>query len=704
MLLSELGRIYKEQLFKFFGPSVIHFQHEITLLPSLFLLTLASYKSFYKDSFGNSYDYYTLLLTTFWLGKYLLIRILCVNDYGLVSKALTRIYFAGQYCDYVNITCYEKSSSSITSTSNNSSSAQFPSCYSNSGWLDIFFSTKKYIESNVGYLLCQMVSYVTSSTVESSNGNIISNNTNKRGSTSAKSTSTTRHLLNHNGPYYKLIEQYSPPLQLCIAVVVMLFFCITIFVLPPIKARGDSSVSSYLSSSPLWRISSPSSFMSRDVPSFHGGFSSPGGAASPGLENGFVGTTSPGLENGFIGVSSSSSSFSSSGSFYVPHYGNSILGIKSLLGGSLNLDEETPSLLKYFFWMSIVGTVTSLIFYARLMLPIPDLMTCDNLWKAASVSAIATVNLSFPFGFCSKHKVKKDVAWAEQIISIQHQPRLHLYTFTILLRIIEALWLCVILPQSAFTCKVTHHCESGLSFYNQRNSSVYYQSIVWDSFTTLIIFVSVLFLSFHCLVGQMILLHRNYLSPIGYLTCETVSNFKQNPSSIDDYVNDTAVETTYTNFSPNRNHTPSSSSRRYYRRSPTTPANSTNNPPSSNITPSHYDTTDVPSYKNSFTNNIFSSLLFNIHMLFSYELSHPSTSFILNIMAYAQFVIFVLFLLLYLFLSFFHTYDLTALQLVLLAHGIPTWRCLVKIGVTDSAELNGIATDINNHVQKISSF
>ena len=68
--------------YRILGPTTVHLEHEICLILTTTFLTAASLISLYSSSFGTRGDYTYLVLTSLWLSRHLLHRIICTTDIG----------------------------------------------------------------------------------------------------------------------------------------------------------------------------------------------------------------------------------------------------------------------------------------------------------------------------------------------------------------------------------------------------------------------------------------------------------------------------------------------------------------------------------------------------------------------------------------------------------------------------------------------
>jgi hypothetical protein len=105
---ESIPRRRDQWIYKNFGSTTIHLQHEFYLLLALTLLIISSFQALYKGSLGVKGDYQFILLSSLWLSRHLLLRWLCTNDAstsrcptltGVLAHWITSHFMAGQYFD-----------------------------------------------------------------------------------------------------------------------------------------------------------------------------------------------------------------------------------------------------------------------------------------------------------------------------------------------------------------------------------------------------------------------------------------------------------------------------------------------------------------------------------------------------------------------------------------------------------------------------
>eukprot|EP00957_Ditylum_brightwellii_P049514 3755674-Ditylum_brightwellii.AAC.1 len=115
--------------------------------------------------------------------------------------------------------------------------------------------------------------------------------------------------------------------------------------------------------------------------------------------------------------------------------------------------------------------------------------------------------------------------------------RFRLHCKVIFLRIIENIILCAILPQTEFACRATNHCNIagpvswGAASYMVGNSGsggggggrTMFDFVIHDRSTSIIVSLTVVFVSALLLIGQVTTLDRTYLAIMGYISGELSS-------------------------------------------------------------------------------------------------------------------------------------------------------------------------------------
>lgn len=201
-------------------------------------------------------------------------------------------------------------------------------------------------------------------------------------------------------------------------------------------------------------------------------------------------------------------------------------------------NSERPSWTSLILQVISLGTVLSLFFYGRLLFPIPEFVAGTNVLKAirAESRILASGGTSGGAGKGSRQKGDRDrdLPWSEQYKSITAENRLRLYYKVAVMRIIENMWLCVILPQTEFICRFTEHCEpgpllwgpsgiTGIAGRRGKGGSMLtssYDALLKDDSASAIIWISTVVITTLLLTAQMTITNRTYLAIMGYISGE----------------------------------------------------------------------------------------------------------------------------------------------------------------------------------------
>jgi len=198
-------------------------------------------------------------------------------------------------------------------------------------------------------------------------------------------------------------------------------------------------------------------------------------------------------------------------------------------------DAEAPSWVSLMFLVISFGTAASLLFYGRVMLPIPEFVAGTNVLKAIRAET-RILGGATGGGIGKSSKLKdKDLPWAENYKSITTENRLRLYYKVAIIRILENIILCAILPQTEIVCRITEHCEPGPLLWGPsgvagiagrrfgKGTSFLtssYDALMGDDFATRLIITSTVLITAVLLVAQMTLMNRTYLAIMGYISGE----------------------------------------------------------------------------------------------------------------------------------------------------------------------------------------
>ncbi len=174
--------------------------------------------------------------------------------------------------------------------------------------------------------------------------------------------------------------------------------------------------------------------------------------------------------------------------------------------------------------ISIWGTAMSILFYRRLILPLPDLIADNSIYAGRGSYSKASKTRKMN----DNHK-----AWSEQSKPIMSENRFFLHLKVIALRVIEYVIVCALLPRTEYVCKATGHCEIETMVFESGNPTAVearghrmFYTLVYDRFLGFIVVSSVLFSTSVILISQVITLDKSYLALKGY-----VSNHETNSSS-----------------------------------------------------------------------------------------------------------------------------------------------------------------------------
>lgn len=199
-------------------------------------------------------------------------------------------------------------------------------------------------------------------------------------------------------------------------------------------------------------------------------------------------------------------------------------------------DASPPSWVSLMFLVITFGTAASLLLYGRVMLPIPEFVAGTNVLKAirAETRILGGGGGGGAGGKSSKLR-DKDLPWAENYKSITTENRLRLYYKVTIVRVLENILLCAVLPQTEIVCRITEHCEAGPVLWGPTGVTGIagrrfgkggsflvssYDTLQGDDFATRLIITSTVLITAVCLVAQMALVNRTYLAIMGYISGE----------------------------------------------------------------------------------------------------------------------------------------------------------------------------------------
>lgn len=553
------ARRFQEWQYRTLGPTVVHLQYEIYVLFSMMLLAIGSLTSLYKESFGMyKGDYVFLLLLFITASRHLFFRIWCTWDpsthatptiTGLIAHLLQSHVTGGQSFDRPpamrqfhfsngdrvgSHVIGGSSSTAIASPAAADRMVQITRGVLESkdvvSWSQLLPSSLIYAwqlpRQYIWFRLSRLMSRATSYKQRPSfNRDVLTSIENKQHFYPRRSN-TLRSSWLHRG--YKSIQQctlrwwitYGPSLQFLLASGVFVFF-VSHFCY---YSTGKSPLSLILDSDSSRRSAILSVYMQ---------------------------------DSNMIRQAAEKEAAKMTGVYN---------------------RERKPSESDIFLLMLGFGTLVSLLIFARVMLPLPDLVAAGNVVKdvrtetraaamahniagavggsgigcrkgSRSVSRLffsGNLNdwLFFP-STPSSIPASDAAVWTERHNSIAAKNRLHLALNVLAVRVLENIFLVGILPRSNYTCRATGHCSSGpplwelsLILYPGGFNSPkrpdgfqvfgYMESDVLSALWTL---VGVVVVSVVLLLAQIVVLNRSYLSILAYhsLEWELVQDPKSSP-------------------------------------------------------------------------------------------------------------------------------------------------------------------------------
>jgi len=125
---------------------------------------------------------------------------------------------------------------------------------------------------------------------------------------------------------------------------------------------------------------------------------------------------------------------------------------------------ERPSFDQVWFSLTVFGTLASILLCNRLFLPIPDQVAGSSVIKdvrneARSKSTSSKTTKGGSSG--SSGKDNPDAVWTERHRSITTENRVSLTLKVVLIRFLDNLLVCGILPRTSYACRATGHCSAG---------------------------------------------------------------------------------------------------------------------------------------------------------------------------------------------------------------------------------------------------
>jgi len=555
------------------GVTTLHLQHEISLLLSLSFLTTASLLSLYRNTFGKSGDYWYIFLTTAWLSRHLLFRLICTADASTsVSRTtftsitvnfFTQFVSAGQYFDMPQAHVSISSSNNFASGGDHGDGvgggimgvdhpipphrSKFVNQYilkpvvriwGIGTWVKSKLGSRKMVPKDEFDFLLE------GSTINGGNGNRKGyghSSHNHHGNHPQHHKSSKLHgnnnhnILDENEEMriaqiqIQLLDTlnrkldklwvYIPRAQFCLALVIM-------------------TVSGFTVAN-WWNDSSNGS----------GGHSYWNSGEFP-IKAGFNPALPPLPPRGPQDQTPPMQSFIPSNGL---EFANGQLMAQKFNAAQKQTNKQNTS--SFFhtdgfinnLWIilnviCIWGTISCLIVYGRIIPPIPDLANNNPRTSKGGNSKSSKPR--------SLH-TSMEMPWAESYKSIAGENRFRLHFKVACLRIFENIILCSILPQTAYVCRVSGHCYTEPMFWELNGihgvtgivGRSMFDSIIHDRLASFVILFSVILITSLSLVVQAATLDRNHLALLGYFSkessgindgsyCGTTINGKSSPSVV----------------------------------------------------------------------------------------------------------------------------------------------------------------------------
>lgn len=490
----------KTLTYRLLGVSTPHLEHEFILLISSIFLTTASFMSLYRYTFPSTGDIYYILMTFLWLSRYVIHRIICTTDtnstqhgpsdgWRFINSFTARFQWfwiamtsGGQYYDVplsmLSRLHAEEEISNVFSKGEeinyNMSGFQesrvvrvlliHPICFvvSTIKWIAQYLRPK---QANVDL---DWISSEKPSRRSSHNGASFANQENKRKEQGSENSFRSIYNIQYRRIRYSvsMCWRYLPQAQ-AILFFVALFLC---------------SLQLYMHYS-VWKMNSI---------------------------------------------------YKNSTSMFGTDIGNDPVSEKDSLNAMIferkfaakhNLGRSNIVLL--YSPLGILGTIMtisclgSLLFFGRLILPMPDLVANPQ--------------------ELSRHKssMKKiGTPWCEKYRSITNADRFELHFTVIALRVAEYFMLCFYLPCSEYICKATGHCDIGITIFeigplaiNGVNGRSMYDRLIYDSFLMWVIGVITILITSLVLLSSAVTLDRSYLATKAFLHQEEASGSSKKSGS-----------------------------------------------------------------------------------------------------------------------------------------------------------------------------
>ena len=179
------------------------------------------------------------------------------------------------------------------------------------------------------------------------------------------------------------------------------------------------------------------------------------------------------------------------------------------------------------FLMACASTLSSIIVYGRITLPIPDLVAGSNVIK--SVRNEVRGNAQHKSSKSKHTTVPTEMAWNEHYKPISTENRFQLSTKVAVLRTFDAVVTCILLTRTPLVCRATKHCpesstwwELAMILYRPQDVKTFFSTLRPDTGATLIALTSVIMITILLLLAQLVTLEKSYLAIMGYVSGEWI--------------------------------------------------------------------------------------------------------------------------------------------------------------------------------------
>lgn len=401
----------------------------------------------------------------------------------------------------------------------------------------------------------------------------------------------------------------------------------------------------------------------------------------------------------------------------------------SISGNDISFYFAEPSLFLFFIYVAMFGTLSSLFFYGRVILPFPDLISGGHAIHDISCSKERDSHKSHHSGSSSGffNKSQKENPWAESYKSIVQENRMCLWIKVIVLRTLENVYVNFYLPQTRYACLLTEHCYRYPTIWERhsyyflskfRPSSLdpshtsVYDVIHVDRVVEIFILVSIILVSVLILLAQAGTLDRVYLSTLGYLAGEqlnlsrnhnidgVIHSFSTSNSTLDN-VNQNSSLSSSGRFNNNNSNSNSGNSSNNNRRGKNKTTNKQQQQQQQDYdlmlnmnTSSNNSSFSFTSFSFLKSANVTDRCLRIAHFLFSNEFGHVSTSTLLSVASKIHF--YFVFILLNV-CGLYHTmdYDYEPIVFIILSNAFSGYG-IVNIGLVDCYEIRTIAKELSS--------